>query len=106
MRKPELFDVVELLIDLPDQDLQAGAQGAIVVVYGDAYEVEFTNEAGETLALVPLTMAQFVVGWRSASQSWVSVAEKVEVLMATLPEETLVEVFDFARNAYGRQLAG
>ena len=44
MQKPDLFDVVELLIDLPNQDLQAGARGAIVDVYDDdAYEVEFAR---------------------------------------------------------------
>ena len=100
MQKPELFDVVELLIDLPNQDLQAGARGAIVDVYDDAYEVEFANEMGETIVLVPLTVRQFVVVWRSASKSWVSVVEKFEALMVTLPEEMLVEVFDFARNTY------
>ena len=106
MQKPELLDVIELLIDLPEQDLQVGARGAIVEVYDNAYEVEFVNDAGETTALLPLTAMQFVVVWRAASKSWVSVTEKVEALMAALPEDTLTEVFDFARNAYGRQLAG
>ena len=40
MTQPELFDVVELLIDLPEFNLRAGIQGAIVewyqlVVIGD-----------------------------------------------------------------------
>lgn len=72
MNSPDLFDVVELLVDLPEHGLVMGAQGAIVVVYENAYEVEFTNEEGETIALVPLTVAQFVVVWRSASKSWVA----------------------------------
>jgi len=106
MLKPKQFDGVELLVDLPEEGLVAGAQGSIVELYEDAFEVEFTNDEGETLALLPLTKAQFVVVWRSASKSWVSVAEKVEALMAALPEEALAEVFDFARNAYRRRLAG
>ena len=106
MQEPEQFDVIELLVDLPEQSLRAGAQGAVVEVYDDAYEVEFTDDAGETVALVPLKSMQFVVVWRAASKSWVSVAEKVEALVAALPEEALAEVFDFARNAYSRQMAG
>ena len=106
MQEPQQFDVIELLVDLPGQSLSAGVQGAVVDVYDDAYEVEFTDETGETVALVPLKSMQFVVVWRAASKSWVSVAEKVEALVAALPEETLSEVFDFARTVYSRQLAG
>ena len=41
MIQPELLDVVELLVDLPDVQLQAGDQGTIVEEYEDrAYEVE------------------------------------------------------------------
>jgi hypothetical protein len=70
MGSPELFDVVELLVNLPEQGLQVGAQGAIVEIYGDrSCEVEFVNRAGETIALVVLSVGQFVVAWRSASPS-------------------------------------
>jgi hypothetical protein len=104
MTKPELFDVVELLVNLPDHNLQAGAQGAIVEQYSDQqYEVEFTNSAGETLALVTLPIHQFVVVWRSSSKTWVPVAEKIEALISVLPEETRLEVFDFARFVYSRR---
>ena len=41
--KPELFDVVELLVDLPERNLQAGMQGTILEDYGTAYEVELVN---------------------------------------------------------------
>jgi Domain of unknown function (DUF4926) len=48
MSSPELFDVVELLLNLPEQGLQVGAQGAIVDIYDDgSCEVEFANGAGE-----------------------------------------------------------
>jgi Domain of unknown function (DUF4926) len=107
MLSPELFDVVELLVNLPDQGLQVGAQGAIVDQYKDqSYEVEFTNGAGETIALVVLRLEQFVVAWRSQSKTWVPVAERFEALVAALPEDTLLEVFDFARFVHSRRLAG
>jgi len=103
MAKPELFDVVELLISLPNQGLQAGAQGAIVEQYADQrYDVEFTNPAGETIALVTLPIVHFVVVWRAASKTWVPLSEKIEALVAVLPEETRREVFDFARFIYSR----
>jgi Domain of unknown function (DUF4926) len=106
MKSPELFDVVELLVNLPEPGLQLGAQGAIVEVYPDrSYEVEFTNGSGETIALVALMAAQFVVVWRSGSNTSVPVAERFEALMATLPEEALQEVFDFARFIQSRRLA-
>jgi Domain of unknown function (DUF4926) len=72
MKSPELFDVVELLVNLPEQGLQVGAQGAIVEQYADqSFEVEFTNGEGEAIELVVLPVAQFVVVWRSASRTWV-----------------------------------
>lgn len=106
MQRPELFDVVELLTNMSEQKLRAGMQGAIVEVYDDAYAVEFANEDGETVELLALKPTQFVVVWRAASKSWVPVAEKVEALVAALPEEALAEVFDCARSAYSRQIAG
>jgi hypothetical protein len=107
MKNPELFDVVELLVNLPEAGLQLGAQGAIVEQYPDqSYEVEFTNGTGETIALVTLMAAQFVVVWRSSSKTSAPVVERFEALMATLPEEALQEVFDFARFIQSRRLAG
>jgi hypothetical protein len=51
-----LYDVVELAVDLPDEGLRAGATGAIVDDYpGSAdYEVEFVDDDGQTLALLTL----------------------------------------------------
>ena len=60
MIKPELFDSVELLIDLPDENLRAGDKGAIVHQHDDKnFEVEFMNAEGETLALVTVNSDQF-----------------------------------------------
>ncbi len=50
---PELA-VVALTRDLPEHNLQAGDQGAVVMVYnnGEAYEVEFVDQEGYTTALL------------------------------------------------------
>ena len=52
---PELA-VVALTVDLPQHDLKAGNEGAVVMVYnhGEAYEVEFVDEEGNTTALLTL----------------------------------------------------
>ena len=40
MKNPELFDVIELLIDLPSHSLSAGDRGAICEEYDNSqYEV-------------------------------------------------------------------
>lgn len=102
--EPEQFDVVELLVDLPEHTLKAGIQGAIVECYADqVYEVEFTNSEGETLALVTLPSQQFIVIWQSKTKTWVSVAEQIESLVARLTEDTRREVLDFARFIYERR---
>ncbi|WP_250036130.1 DUF4926 domain-containing protein [Paractinoplanes maris] len=57
----ELYDTVRLLVDLPAEGVQAGAIGAVVHVFEQpdlAYEVEFTDENGRTVAQVPLTPGQ------------------------------------------------
>ena len=67
---PALFDVIELLIDLPEHSVTAGMQGTIVEEYGTAYEVEFCDLRGVTIALVALKPEQFTVIWQSSTQSW------------------------------------
>jgi len=63
---PDLLDVVELTVDIPKRGLRAGMQGAIVHCHpGDAYEVEFTDEAGERLDLLALRPEQFIVVWQA-----------------------------------------
>lgn len=57
----ELYDTVRLLVDLPDEGLVAGAVGAVVHVFDKpnvAYEIEFTDADGRTIAQVPLTADQ------------------------------------------------
>lgn len=100
---PDLFDVIELTVDIPKCGLRAGRQGTIVHCHpGDAYEVEFTNEAGETLALCTLSPNQFIVIWRAQTKEWVPIAERIAALMSQLPEEARKEVLDFARSLHAR----
>jgi hypothetical protein len=100
---PELFDVIELTIDIPEQELYAGMQGTIVASHpGDAYEVEFVKESGETLALLALRPHQFIVVWRASTGAPVPVAEQVTALMEKLPDSAGQEVLDFARFLHER----
>jgi hypothetical protein len=50
------YDVVKLNRDIPEKNLKQGLKGTIVMVYNEpdlpiAFEVEFVNSAGETVAL-------------------------------------------------------
>jgi hypothetical protein len=57
----KLFDVVALVDDLPEEGLKAGAEGTIIEVYErpePAYEVEFPDPDGATIATVALQAAQ------------------------------------------------
>jgi hypothetical protein len=60
----ELFDVVTLVDDLPADSLLAGSRGTVVHIFSEpdtAYEVEFTDDDGSTIAMVTLKADQFVV---------------------------------------------
>jgi hypothetical protein len=104
MIQPELLDVVELLVELPELGLRSGAQGTIVHCYPDnAYEVEFINDEGETLALHALTADQFIVVWQTATKTWVPVADQTAALITRLPEDVGREVLDFARFLHARR---
>lgn len=95
---PDLFDVIELTMDIPERGLRAGMQGTIVECHpGDAYEVELTNELGETLALLALRPDQFIVVWKAKTRTWLPISERVAGLVARMPEEAGQEVLDFAR---------
>ncbi len=55
----EMNDVVKLVVDIPEEGLDAGAIGVVVAVFSDpheAYEIEFCDDGGDTivqLALLP-----------------------------------------------------
>jgi hypothetical protein len=53
------YDVIKLKKPLPSKNLPVGARGTILIVYNDpnlprAYEVEFLDEKGDTLAVTTL----------------------------------------------------
>jgi phage terminase Nu1 subunit (DNA packaging protein) len=101
MIKPELFDVIELLIDLPDLEIKAGELGTIVEEHnGRAYEVEFANDEGETLALLALTPEKFIVVWKNETHSWVSLADRITAMLQTIPEDGQQKVLNFTRSLY------
>jgi len=98
MIKPTLYDTIELLIDLPENNLRGGIQGAIVHQYNESdFEVEFANSQGETESLCLLSLNQFIVIWQAETAQPVSVLEQVAQIVARLPEAPQVEVLDFAR---------
>ncbi len=101
---PELLDVVELIVDVPDRRLHAGMQGTIMHCHtGDSYEVEFSGEDGETLDFLALRSEQFIVIWRARTKEWVPVVERIAALTARLPEGVEEEVLDFARFLHVRK---
>jgi Domain of unknown function (DUF4926) len=99
MTKPELFDVIELLVDLPERQIKAGEIGTIVEKYDDcAYEVEFANSEGETLALLALAPETFMVVWKNETQDWVSLGDRIATMIKTLSEDRQIQVLEFTRT--------
>jgi Domain of unknown function (DUF4926) len=96
--KPEIFDVIELLINLPEHKQPIGTQGTIVECYDpNHFEVEFSNENGETTALCVLTPQQFMVVWQVQTKQWLTTTDKITAIFGNLPENKREEILDFAR---------
>lgn len=76
MHGVDLFDVVELIVDVPQRALHAGVQGTVLDIHGDgeAFEVEFSDEQGRVLSFLALSAEQFVVIWRAQQREWVPLA--------------------------------
>jgi hypothetical protein len=50
-----MFDKIQLVKPVPEASLKIGTTGSVVDVYAqprEAYEVEFTDELGRTIALI------------------------------------------------------
>ncbi len=98
MIQPMLFDVVETIYPLVESGVASGAQGTIVHSHDDgSYEVEFSDDNGETIAVHTLTREQFVVVWQAGEGEEVPLAEQVAQVVALLPDRVGTEVLDFAR---------
>lgn len=98
MTHPELFDIIELLSNLPECNQSIGTQGTIVECYDDGtFEVEFSNETGETVQLCTLASQQFIVVWQSKTKQWLPAVEKVASILKQLPESKQEEVLNYAR---------
>ncbi|QHP81012.1 DUF4926 domain-containing protein [Pectobacterium odoriferum] len=57
MASYSLFDVISLKNDLPEEGLKKGMLGTIVHIYDElspAYDIEFCDDNGETLAWITL----------------------------------------------------
>lgn len=101
---PNIGDVIELVVDVPNENLRAGIQGTIVHQHTDkTFEVEFVNDEGETRALLALDTSQFIVVWQAATKQWVPLAERAAYLVSILSDDAAREVVDFARFLKTRQ---
>ncbi len=60
--KPELLDVVELILDLPDEGLMMGDKGT--VVEENPILVEFCDGGGETIVCLHLYEADYLILYR------------------------------------------
>ena len=91
-------DLVELTVDIPERNLRCGTQGTVVHCHNsESYEIEFTNNNGETVDFLSMRSKQFIVVWRAETERWVSKVEQVSALTANLPDESVNEILDFAR---------
>ncbi|NCO76691.1 MAG: DUF4926 domain-containing protein [Cyanobacteria bacterium] len=71
--KPELLDVIELLVDIPNFSLRKGEQGTIIEDYeDDIFEVEFANKKGEATAICSIHQDKFIVVWSSKTEQWLN----------------------------------
>jgi hypothetical protein len=71
MNKPiELLDVVALNEDLPSHRLLRGQVGTVVESLGpDVFEVEFSDDRGQTYAMLPLKSQQLILLHTSPAKS-------------------------------------
>jgi hypothetical protein len=59
---PKLLDVVALAVDLPAERLVRGQVGTVVEMLSEGHaEIEFSDDQGETYALLPLPLDQLIV---------------------------------------------
>lgn len=62
--KPKLFDTIRLTKGCPNDGLSHEALGVIITIFeepDEAYEVEFVDDDGTTIAQLALQRSQFVL---------------------------------------------
>ena len=61
--KIKLLDIVALIVDLPEHNLRRGESGTVVELLagGTAFEVEFSDDNGQTYESIGLRPDQFIV---------------------------------------------
>lgn len=95
---PNIGDIIEIVTDIPEKKLRVGVRGTVVHCHtNDFYEVEFTDDDGETLDFSALHSKQFIVVWRAENKQWIPVAEQTSALVASLPDDAAKQVLNFAR---------
>lgn len=104
MTSPELFDLIELIVDVPKAGLRIGDQGNIVEIMGEGqgYMVEFVDDEGYTTHLIFLEPQTFLVVRRHEKKENVSTAEQTAEITARLPDENSQRILDFVRYQYAR----
>ncbi|MFP4031717.1 MAG: DUF4926 domain-containing protein [Thermodesulfobacteriota bacterium] len=74
----EIGDVVEMIVDVPEQNIRSGQQGAIVHQHDPkTFEIEFVRTDGATEALAALKSDQFIVVWEAETEQPVSLADQI-----------------------------
>ena len=84
--KLQLLDVVALKDDLPNGNLLAGQVGTIVEFLApEVYEVEFSDDDGQTYAMLPLHSSQLLqLKYTSTPET---LAEKAGIELALPPHQ-------------------
>ena len=67
----KLLDIVALIVDLPEHNLRRGESGTVVELLagGTAFEVEFSDDNGQTYESIGLRPDQLIVVKKSGKRS-------------------------------------
>ncbi|MEM9772278.1 MAG: DUF4926 domain-containing protein [Cyanobacteria bacterium P01_D01_bin.73] len=69
---PRLFDTIMCDRDFPELSLAQSSMGTIIECHGDeAYEVEFSDDAGVPTLTTVITLRNSVLEWRDSDQTWI-----------------------------------
>lgn len=98
------YDVVETLHPLVNGTLPTGSQGTIIHQHeNNVFEVEFVDDNGQTITLETIPRNQFIIVWRAEIAESVPITEQLTQVADTLPQQSRIEVLDFAHFLSSRQ---